>query len=287
MARNEHGWNPFTALENLFQALERMGGVHICVHDLRGWTLAEGQRQLPPPRYVHISPFCMQVKANPKGRGLCGQSDYHRANNRGLREKGWFLKRCHAGVWEGVFPLIRGGRVLGSVFCGVCTKPARRPAWPWAAHDRPALTALFEQLPSVAQRPLTEIGRTLEAAVPPLLDNILAFSGSRHDATRTRIFEWAAEHARHEPDIRDLARHLTLSPSRAAHVVKEHTGLSLGKLVCSLRMNEARNLLRFTDTRIGEIARRVGFPDSNYFSRVFAKDSGLSPREFRRQSLLT
>lgn len=60
--------------------------------------------------------------------------------------------------------------------------------------------------------------------------------------------------------------------------------MSLGRLVMAARMNEARNLLRFTDDRITDIAAQVGFEDSNHFSRVFARQEGISARQFRKQS---
>jgi AraC-like DNA-binding protein len=48
------------------------------------------------------------------------------------------------------------------------------------------------------------------------------------------------------------------------------------------RITQAKRLLRETDQSITEIALTVGFSDSSYFSRVFRRETGLSPDAFRR-----
>jgi len=55
-------------------------------------------------------------------------------------------------------------------------------------------------------------------------------------------------------------------------------------IVIATCIAKAKNLLRFTGERIADIARNTGLADANYFSRVFAKQTGMSAREFRRQS---
>jgi AraC-like DNA-binding protein len=280
------GTNLFSPLETFFCELERLAGIGICVHDLRGWTLVNGQRQLPPSRYIHCDPFCMAVKASAEGRLRCGQSDYYRGNDRGRREKRPFLKPCHAGVWEMAVPILRGGQILGSVFCGPVRRTARLPAGLRTLGGAAAgLAALYGSRPLLGERPLRELGRLLHAAIPVMLENTLALVGARRDSNRNRILDWVTANYRGRNTVADLARHLHLSPSRTAHVVRERTGMSLGRLVLAVRMNEARNLLRFTDDRITDVAAQVGFPDSNHFSRVFARHEGISAREFRKQRL--
>lgn len=49
----------------------------------------------------------------------------------------------------------------------------------------------------------------------------------------------------------------------------------------SLRMDRARLLLTETDISVGSIAEMLGYNDSFYFSTVFKKSTGLSPRAYR------
>jgi len=277
------GVNLLEPVETLLASIETMGQVSVCVHDLRGWTLANGQRQLPPGRYIHLHPFCMAVKSYPDARRLCGQSDYHGAHERGLRERRPFLKRCHAGVWEMNCPILRGSQIAGSVFCGVCRKPGREPKWRWAGANQRELMKLYKALPLVSDRPLREIGRVLHATLPVMLENTLGLLGGRHDTIRDRILRWLGTHYREKISIHDLARELHLSASRTGHLVCEKVGLTFARMVNAYRINEAKNLLRLTDDRITSIALQVGFGDSSYFSRLFLQQEGQTPGAFREE----
>jgi AraC-like DNA-binding protein len=48
------------------------------------------------------------------------------------------------------------------------------------------------------------------------------------------------------------------------------------------RVNQARELLKTGQASITEIARLVGFTDRGYFSRIFHRETGMSPEAFRR-----
>ena len=49
----------------------------------------------------------------------------------------------------------------------------------------------------------------------------------------------------------------------------------------SLKMREACKLLKVTDFYIYEVAQRLGYKDQYYFSRIFKKVVGISPKEYK------
>ena len=49
-----------------------------------------------------------------------------------------------------------------------------------------------------------------------------------------------------------------------------------------IRLSNAETMLRYTDIRISEISKAVGFTDPFYFSRIFTDSRGLSPRKYRQ-----
>ena len=53
--------------------------------------------------------------------------------------------------------------------------------------------------------------------------------------------------------------------------------------ILSLRMVNAQSLLENTDYKIGEIAEIVGYDNQLYFSRVFRKEYGVSPAQYRKR----
>lgn len=61
----------------------------------------------------------------------------------------------------------------------------------------------------------------------------------------------------------------------------EETGQTPGQFLASLRMEQAKNLLCFTRTPVGEIGALCGYPDHVYFSRIFRRHIGMSPSAYR------
>jgi AraC-like DNA-binding protein len=72
-----------------------------------------------------------------------------------------------------------------------------------------------------------------------------------------------------------------MTPGHLTTVVRRRTGRTVVEWISERRMAEARTLLAETDFSVGEIARRVGMADPGYFSRVFRRAHGNSPRSWR------
>lgn len=89
------------------------------------------------------------------------------------------------------------------------------------------------------------------------------------------------------------AQNLTLEQvAKMAHMSKYHfcrlfkqmTGSPLSTYLTTLRVEKAEVLLLNTSLSISEIAFQVGFKDTSYFSRMFKKSTGLTPRQMRRMA---
>lgn len=84
----------------------------------------------------------------------------------------------------------------------------------------------------------------------------------------------------------DVARELQVSPYYLSHVFSEESDFSLFSYLTSLRMEKAQALLREGRMNVSEVATAVGYESANYFSKVFKKHCGESPREFAAQNAL-
>ena len=85
--------------------------------------------------------------------------------------------------------------------------------------------------------------------------------------------------------VASLARAVSLSPSRLAHLFQTEVSDSVGHTILSLRMRQAARLLAFTTRGVEEIAEDVGFNSAFYFSRQFHRRFGMSPRAYRAAAL--
>jgi len=85
-------------------------------------------------------------------------------------------------------------------------------------------------------------------------------------------------------NLEDLASSLNIGYSLFRKVFRAYTGFSPGQYHLELRINHAMNLLTMTTLPLAVIGDRVGMDPPGYFSRLFKKKTGYSPREFRMLS---
>lgn len=81
--------------------------------------------------------------------------------------------------------------------------------------------------------------------------------------------------------VSKYANALAISPGHLSRVARATTGLSASRLIEERIIREARRHLAYTNLSISEIAYQLGFFDPAYFSRVFTRTTGVSPRVFR------
>jgi YesN/AraC family two-component response regulator len=87
-----------------------------------------------------------------------------------------------------------------------------------------------------------------------------------------------------EFNINELSDVLNMSRSLVYKKIKMLTGLSPIEYVRSLRMQEAAKLLRTHQYKIFEVVYMVGFSDLKYFRKCFAREFGVSPSDYIKQS---
>ncbi len=84
--------------------------------------------------------------------------------------------------------------------------------------------------------------------------------------------------------VADYARNLSVSPTHLSRVTRQATGLAASRIIEERIIREARRHLVFTNLGISEIAYLLGYDDPAYFSRVFSRATGMSPKSFRAQA---
>lgn len=86
-----------------------------------------------------------------------------------------------------------------------------------------------------------------------------------------------------DPDllVDTVAECVHLSPVYASAVFKDETGLGLKRTITDIRMEEACALLIKTNLPVAELAAKVGYHGANYFAKLFKKEMGMTPVEYR------
>lgn len=95
------------------------------------------------------------------------------------------------------------------------------------------------------------------------------------------IKEFIAEKYQENISLSDLADTFYLSKEHLSRLFKKETGQNLFSYIMELKLKEARRLLIETDRTLDDIAFSLGFSNGNYFSKVFKKNTGVSPSSYR------
>ncbi len=82
--------------------------------------------------------------------------------------------------------------------------------------------------------------------------------------------------------VTELYKHLNISRTALYEIFKKKTGLGVTEFIRKKQFEKANQLLKETDLPINDIANLCGFNDYNYFSRVFKKRYGISPKNIRK-----
>ena len=90
---------------------------------------------------------------------------------------------------------------------------------------------------------------------------------------------------RQDLNVKDLARCMSLSPSRLHHLFKASTGTSLLQYLKIRRLYKAKELLETTMLNIKETMNVVGFSDASHFVRDFKRTFGTTPSKYRHHHL--
>jgi AraC family transcriptional activator of pobA len=85
------------------------------------------------------------------------------------------------------------------------------------------------------------------------------------------------------PTVSALAAKLNLSPRYLSDLLKQETGKTAIDLIHIYLVSEAKNRLIGDDQSVSEIAYELGFENLPYFSRLFKKETGISPNQFKKQ----
>jgi len=158
--------------------------------------------------------------------------------------------------------------------------------------DTVARQLLSSVLPAIAQP---------EHAHPLFLDHVVlamaghvahAYGGVR--ATRrhhrgglasrqlTRVMELMSSSLMEGPGLSQLANECGLSPRHFARAFRQSTGVPPHRWLLRHRVQRAKELLRQQTLPLAGIALRCGFADQSHFTRVFSREVGLSPGQWRR-----
>ena len=96
-----------------------------------------------------------------------------------------------------------------------------------------------------------------------------------------RVKQYVEEHYSEKITLQVVAREMHFNVSYLSNLFSEVADVNYSEYVTGVRIRKAKKLLRETDLSIEEVSRRTGFSDAKYFSKVFKRATGRTPRSYR------
>lgn len=121
----------------------------------------------------------------------------------------------------------------------------------------------------------------LSEAMNELISLAFDYSDARHASAIHRSMQHIRAHLDEKIELGRLAQAAYLSPDYFSRIFKRETGRTIQAYIMEQRMKRACELMAQPELRLQEIAHLVGIADSSYFTRVFRKTYGLSPKQYQ------
>jgi AraC-like DNA-binding protein len=106
--------------------------------------------------------------------------------------------------------------------------------------------------------------------------------GSETQRVVRKALVYLHEHYMDSISLEDAAQYVSMSKEYLARCFRQEMGITLVTYLNRYRINHAKTLLEQGEHNLTEIALETGFSSSAYFSRVFRKEVGMSPRDYKQ-----
>ncbi|MDC7239624.1 MAG: helix-turn-helix domain-containing protein [Spirochaetales bacterium] len=129
---------------------------------------------------------------------------------------------------------------------------------------------------------------SFRAFLEPVLESWIRFrdenvqNSSRIEKARTYINE---NFMSQDISLNSLASHVSVSPNHFSTIFSQEMGVTFIEYLTSVRLEHAKELLRNSRMKCADISYEVGYSDPHYFSFIFKKNFGISPREYRAEAV--
>lgn len=101
-----------------------------------------------------------------------------------------------------------------------------------------------------------------------------------------KVEQYILEHISEDMTVAELAEYIYISTNHLTRLFKKETGKTPIDYITAVRMSMAKELLEKGEMRVSDIALKTGYDNYSYFSKVFKKYYGESPRAYRRRCVV-
>lgn len=230
--------------------------------------------------------FCTLARRHEPIRHRCIECDNQGFSKAESLERP-YIYTCHLGLYEAVMPIYHEKQITGYIMIGQVLN-AKSTIHPLQAVCR--LVSIDRQEYKKLDHASNNIRVMNDAEIQSAVNLMHACSmyiylqhiqRVEHTPLAEQIHSYIENHYQDKVTSDQLCTELKIGRTTLYHAIKNEYNMSLTELINQTRVNKACELLSTSDDRIMMIADQCGYADYNYFSRVFKKLKGVSPRVYR------
>lgn len=259
--------------------------IHICIHDVSGILNAENLR-LDISHRIHSCAFCDIAKETAQGYLKCVEHK-ERVNRIAAKKRTPFFGMCPYGIWEIAYPVKNEGKTICIIYLGNILENKGREDTAKKVLSTAKLTGCNTQL-LLKELDNCQKGEC-EDFIPVarmLADFIIANVPKKYNDDEHWAVKGAKEYVNQYFDkpiqIGMISALFNLNSRYFGRIFKEQEGIEFSNYVNQIRICKAKDMLRKKHVTISETALLCGYDDFSYFSRVFKKICGVSPRQYKK-----
>ncbi|MHB9038873.1 MAG: PocR ligand-binding domain-containing protein [Armatimonadota bacterium] len=231
------------------------------------------------------SDYCTLIRSCLYGPQVCLELDA-RKRNTSATQRELICYECHAGLMEAVKPIYFEKHLLGFVMIGQFRSdeslPERIAADGRKSGNFEELEVAYLRLPYVPKERIDDILALFSALVDYMvLQRMVLLKG---DAALDEIISYLESHPQENLTLSDAAKMVCKSPSTVSHLFTQKLGRSFKQIAIEIKLRVAEEYMDHEPgVTVAEVARKVGYDDPLYFSRIYKRHRGVPPVRFLRQ----
>ncbi len=222
--------------------------------------------------------FCQEVKNNTVLREYCHISDSI-ACAKSLDSDDIYIYKCHAGLIEAVMPLIYEKQIVGYIMFGQITDKkdkAELSELVTEINEKYGLKCEASGIKYRSKKQIAAAAKILEICTEYIiLKGMIALENNKIIA---EVKSYIKNNLSEDLRVDEICRQCNIGRTKLYRMFRKECGIGISQYITEKRLNNARKLLKSTELTITEISAQCGFCDYNYFSRVYKKRFGISPK---------
>ncbi|HBE03311.1 MAG TPA: hypothetical protein DC049_12675 [Spirochaetia bacterium] len=275
-------------LENYISQISRETGAVININISRHPAFSHmSSLKLPPDLLVHSGKLCVWARRD-KNIRICRQN---KARSLQVASRGReFCGTCPWGIWELVIPVKFFDHYEIVIYLGYFLQPDSTVKY---LNDKEYPGPLPPVITPEKIKRLRHYGRFLSQFIKLELENYTEEKKSTAKQQPEEYYSICCQNYINEKyqeniSLCDLAKKLKVNSNYLGGLLKKDSGKTFRELLLTKRLYIATLYLAMHgDLNISRIAFKCGFDDSNYFCKVFSREFGLSPRQYRLRHYTT